>query len=209
MKIKINNSLLLIVLMLLIAGINQVEAQISRFSFEKYNNKKGDTLSYRQLYPDSDPFRKYPLVIFLHGSGERGNDNEAQLKWGVMNFATDQAMAMHPSFVIAPQCSENLAWSNFNGDENSSKLQLKSAPSKPMVLLIELIQDIIKKFPIDTIGFILPGSPWVALARMMPLKGIRNYLQQQFLFVVGAMHPKQAQSQSFPSGFFMEQKIPQ
>ena len=47
----------------------------SRFSFEKYIDK-GDTLRYRQLYPDADTFRKYPLVIFLHGSGERGNDNE-------------------------------------------------------------------------------------------------------------------------------------
>jgi predicted peptidase len=46
---------------------------------------------------------KYPLVIFLHGSGERGNDNEAQLKWGVLNFATDENMA-HPAIVIAPQC---------------------------------------------------------------------------------------------------------
>jgi len=52
----------------------------SRFSFNKYIDK-GDTLKYRQLYPDADNFRKYPLVIFLHGSGERGNDNEAQLKW--------------------------------------------------------------------------------------------------------------------------------
>src|SRR3982750_4771101 len=73
----------------------------SRFSVNHYTNGKGDTLNYRLLYPDSDTMRKYPLVIFLHGSGERGNDNEAQLKWGVMNFATDQMMVAHPAFVIA------------------------------------------------------------------------------------------------------------
>jgi len=43
--------------------------QPSVFSAEKYTNGEGDTLNYRQLYPDSDPMRKYPLVIFLHGSG--------------------------------------------------------------------------------------------------------------------------------------------
>jgi len=54
----------------------------SKFSNNKYINEKGDTLLYRQLFPDADTLRKFPLVIFLHGSGERGNDNEAQLKWG-------------------------------------------------------------------------------------------------------------------------------
>ncbi|HLX92293.1 MAG TPA: hypothetical protein VKR32_11445, partial [Puia sp.] len=76
----------------------------SRFSANKYVSEKGDTLLYRLLFPDSDTLRRYPLVIFLHGSGERGNDNEAQLKWGVMNFATDQNMILHPAIVIAPQC---------------------------------------------------------------------------------------------------------
>jgi len=45
----------------------------SRFSFNKYI-EKGDTLNYRQLIPDTNTLRRYPLVIFLHGSGERGNE---------------------------------------------------------------------------------------------------------------------------------------
>ncbi len=60
------------------------------------------------LFPDADTLRKYPLVIFLHGSGERGNDNEAQLKWGVQNFATDKNMVEHPALVIAPQCPNGI-----------------------------------------------------------------------------------------------------
>src|SRR6478736_7739038 len=85
----------------------------SKFSVNKYINDKGDTLLYRQLFPDSDTLRRFPLVIFLHGSGERGNDNEAQLKWGVMNFATDQNMILHPSFVIVSECPEKMSWSTF------------------------------------------------------------------------------------------------
>lgn len=81
----------------------------SRFSHEKFIDH-GDTLLYRQLFPDFDTLRKYPLVIFLHGSGERGNDNEAQLKWGVGNFATDQEMKLHPAIIIAPTmpCKDGL-----------------------------------------------------------------------------------------------------
>jgi predicted peptidase len=83
-------------------------AQTNRFSANRYLNSKGDTLNYRLLIPDADTLRKYPLVIFLHGSGERGNDNEAQLKWGVLNFASDQMMMSHPAIVVAPQCPSNM-----------------------------------------------------------------------------------------------------
>src|SRR5205809_7802600 len=86
--------------------------QPPRFSVQQYINEKGDTLRYRMLYPDYDTLRKYPLVIFLHGSGERGNNNQAQLQWGVMNFATDHMMITHRRIVIAPQCPDNMSLSN-------------------------------------------------------------------------------------------------
>src|SRR5215831_14137408 len=123
-----------------------VTAQPPRFSIQQYVNDKGDTLRYRMLYPDADTLRKYPLVIFLHGSGERGNDNEAQLKWGVMNFATDQNMMLHPALVIAPQCPEKSGWSNFS----RSDMKLQPTASKPMELLIGLIHQLVKTLPVDT-----------------------------------------------------------
>ena len=125
-------------------------SQSSRFSVNRYINDKGDTLNYRQLYPDSDTLRKYPLVIFLHGSGERGNDNEAQLKWGVMNFATDQNMMLHPALVVAPQCPEKASWSNFSRDKNNLETRLLPTASKPMELLMGLIRQLIKTLPVDT-----------------------------------------------------------
>lgn len=138
-------------------SVNLTFAQTSRFSFNMYTNDKGDTLNYRLLYPDSDTMRKYPLVIFLHGSGERGNDNESQLKWGVMNFATDQAMSMYPAFVIAPQCPANQSWSKFSKNEKSNELQLPPSPSKPMELVIQLIHQLIKKLPVDTNRIYITG----------------------------------------------------
>src|ERR1700722_2639416 len=99
------------------------QAQPSRFSHENYV-EKGDTLCYRLLFPDANRQRKYPLVIFLHGSGERCSDNDAQLKWGVMNFATDQNMIAHPAIVIAPQCPVNQTWSSVTPDKNRKGMTL-------------------------------------------------------------------------------------
>jgi predicted peptidase len=131
-------------------------SQSLRFSLNKYIDK-GDTLNYRQLYPDSDTLRKYPLVIFLHGSGERGSDNEAQLKWGVMNFATDQNMMLHPAFVIAPQCPAQMSWSNFSREKNSTEMHLQSTPTKPMELLFGLIRQLIKTMPVDSNRIYITG----------------------------------------------------
>src|SRR4030095_16531323 len=131
-------------------------AQSLRFSFNKYIDK-GDTLNYRQLYPDSDTMRKFPLVIFLHGSGERGGDNEAQLKWGVTNFATDQNMMLHPALVIAPQCPVNMSWANISRERNSTEMHLQPTPTKPMELLIGLIRQLTKTLRVDTNRIYITG----------------------------------------------------
>jgi predicted peptidase len=129
----------------------------SKFSYNKFGNAQGDTLNYRLLFPDSDTLRRYPLVIFLHGSGERGSDNEAQLKWGVMNFATDQNMIQHPAIVIAPQCPEKVSWSNFTRGKTSSDIRLQPTPTKPMELLIALIHQLTKTMRIDSNRIYITG----------------------------------------------------
>lgn len=135
----------LLIVLFCFGSITNSFSQSSLFSFEKYVNANGDTLNYRQLISDYDPISKYPLVIFLHGSGERGDDNEAQLKWGVLNFASDQNMKMHPSIVIAPQCPKNMSWGNFSYEDMS----LQPSPTEPMKLLMELINQSILKLPVD------------------------------------------------------------
>jgi len=140
---------LFIILFFYIMNIGVSIAQTSRFGSNEFVNKNGEKLNYRLLVPDYDTIRKFPLVIFLHGSGERGDNNESQLKWGVLNFATDQAMSLHPTYVIAPQCPENEQWSNFKRNKSNRELSLNSEPGKQMELLIALINEFVKKNPID------------------------------------------------------------
>ena len=131
-------------------------SQPSLFSYQTYKNTSGDSLLYRFLFPDNDTTLRYPLVIFLHGSGERGNDNEAQLKWGVSNFASDQNMKLHPAFVIAPQCPVNQSWANTTRGKNN-EIILQNTPSKSMQLLMDVIADVIKRFKVDTNRIYITG----------------------------------------------------
>ncbi|MBD2867826.1 chitobiase/beta-hexosaminidase C-terminal domain-containing protein [Paenibacillus arenilitoris] len=55
-----------------------------------------------QYEPGGEP---YPLVLFLHGGAERGDDNERQLlaSDGAVIWAAPEHQAANPSFVLAPQ----------------------------------------------------------------------------------------------------------
>jgi predicted peptidase len=81
---------------------------------EKYQYGQVEDMPYRILMPRNyNPTLKYPLVIFLHGMGESGTDNERQLTWGASLFQADSIREKYPAFVIFPQCPETEYW--FNG----------------------------------------------------------------------------------------------
>lgn len=81
------------------------------FSYEQYISSSGDTLNYRLLRPQADrKGRKYPLVLFLHGAGERGSDNSLQLKHGGQMWLNPRNLSEYPAFVLFPQCPSSGYW---------------------------------------------------------------------------------------------------
>ncbi len=118
-------------------------------SFEKsVFIRNGDTLLYRVQYPLA--YRsagKYPLVVLLHGSGERGNDNAAQLKWGGDLFADSAQRAAHPAIVIFPQCPQNNSWAGVTSRRDLDSTQrfsfLSEQPvGKPLALVLALVDSL-------------------------------------------------------------------
>lgn len=45
---------------------------------------------------------RYPLVIWLHGSGSSGSDNESQMGGATRSFTTEENQDARPCFVLAP-----------------------------------------------------------------------------------------------------------
>ena len=76
-----------------------------------YTNAQG-VLPYRLFIPTNyNAGTRYPLTLFLHGSGERGSDNRIQLRNdGCLVFASETNQLVHPSFMVAPQCPANDSW---------------------------------------------------------------------------------------------------
>lgn len=78
---------------------------------ETFISSRGDTLPYRLLRPETmKSGDKYPLVLFLHGAGERGNDNERQLTHGGQMWLNPVNREKYPAFVLAPQCPVEGYW---------------------------------------------------------------------------------------------------
>ncbi|WP_197414346.1 prolyl oligopeptidase family serine peptidase [Lacimicrobium alkaliphilum] len=109
---------------------------------------QGETLPYRILYPlNFDPEQSYPLVLFLHGAGERGDDNLAQLTHGAELFAREAIQREYPAIVVFPQAAEEDYWANVDVNSESSPYKLRFAdkdaqPTQAMQLLLGLMDEL-------------------------------------------------------------------
>jgi predicted peptidase len=141
-----------------------------RFAAAVFQDTAGNKLPYRVLAPAKlDPAAKYPLVIFLHGAGERGSDNKKQLVHGMNDFASDEIMAKYPAFVIAPQCPEGQKWVDI--DWSAESHQMPAKPSEAMASVFDLIDSYLKTKPIDPKRIYITGlsmggyGTWDAIQR--------------------------------------------
>lgn len=131
------------------APLTAAEDAESRFEKKEFTDKDGGTLRYRFLAPRNvKAGEKYPLVVFLHGAGERGSDNTAQLVHGVKRLAQDDFLEKYPCFVIAPQCPEGKIWASTHWSQTTAAYQAE--PSAPTKSLMQLIDSLEESLPVDT-----------------------------------------------------------
>jgi len=61
----------------------------------------------------NDGEKKYPLILFLHGSGERGDKVENIKKYGIHRYIDNKDI---PAIIVSPQCAENCFWDKYIDD---------------------------------------------------------------------------------------------
>jgi predicted peptidase len=151
--------------LLLVLFFSCCAAAQDRSLYEKHWLIKGqDTLPYRLLLPKNyDPKKEYPLILFLHGAGERGNDNEAQLTHGWKLFLTDSIRDKYPAIVVFPQCPANSFpqcpansyWSNVETTFDSiSKSRMflfgeNGDPTIAMKMVLKLLNELDDNYALD------------------------------------------------------------
>jgi predicted peptidase len=131
--------------------IEQELAQIrSQTVARTYADAQGKKLLYRLWIPRGyDPKKKYPLILFLHGAGERGDDNQKQLAHpDVLHWVREKYAKEHPSFLVAPQCPAGAKWVDVNWWQVPHH-QTPPQPAEPMRLTMELLDALQKEFSID------------------------------------------------------------
>lgn len=123
---------------------------------EVYISSSSDTLPYQFLVSSGmDSTQKYPLILWLHGKGERGEDNQKQMtlikKWLPDSLEKKE----YKSFLLAPQCSEKVMWSNYN--KLANEITFDTITPEIQKSIISLIDDLSIKYPIDTTRIYIMG----------------------------------------------------
>lgn len=144
---------LLFMVLLLVSTQLVIAQDFSRYQKKTFESPQG-SISYRILYPDNyKPTKKYPLVVFLHGAGERGNDNESQLKHGAALFLKEENRKKYPAIVVFPQCPAEDFWANLKVEDKTPRewsYDYAGAPKPAMAAAMALVDKLIQDEGVDT-----------------------------------------------------------
>ncbi|NID11565.1 carboxylesterase family protein [Fibrivirga algicola] len=111
-------------------------------------------LPYRLLEPlDKAPTLSYPLVVVLHGAGEKGDDNQRQLIYGGDVFANLDNRLRFQAYVVFPQCARPDNWTTFgylkNPGEEIQMGKYEKRASTPLLATLALIDRLVADHHID------------------------------------------------------------
>ena len=155
--------------------------------FESFNSED-QSLNYRILYPKNfDKTKSYPLTLFLHGIGERGDDNKLQLKYVDKVFLNQNNYYNFQSVVIFPQAPLDDNWSSriLTDNEIRQVFPESEKPTKSLELVIKLMDSLVKEDFIDRNRVYLSGLSNGAMGSFELLKNRPNMFASAVLICGG------------------------
>lgn len=110
--------------------------------------------------PGTGPRARVPLVVFLHGSGERGSDNRAQLVHFAGACASKEFQKEAPCYVLAMQCPANETWCAIDiraMRERGETPKRAAEPTRAMRALMQAIDEVMATKAVDPSRVYLTG----------------------------------------------------
>lgn len=133
-----------------------------------FSTKNGLTIPYRLFCPTKKLTHKLPLIVYLHGRGERGTENGSRIfnSAGIITNSNSlllpKMQAKYPCVILVPQCSdktENEEWAKWVGNTPKTPFEglgkdgsytMNKTPSESGEAALELIEQTIKSLNIDS-----------------------------------------------------------
>jgi predicted peptidase len=109
----------------------------------------GSKLPYRLYVPENyDPQQEYPLLVVLHGAGERGNDNESQLRNMLLAMFNLKNSPVRNAIILAPQCPAGQQWVDTPWAKGNYDIT-KVKESNELAGVVEIVDNLWYEYSID------------------------------------------------------------
>ena len=139
---------------------SEIDVTTAMTKEEHTDSVTGTVMPYRLYVPENyDETKTYPVIVFLHGAGERGNNNTSQLINGIQAMF-DTHEQMKESIVIAPQCPSGKRWVETDwakGNYDSSVIE-----EVQLATVMEILESVQSEYSTDddriyTVGISMGG----------------------------------------------------
>lgn len=158
----------------LYAQAKNIEELLTNYEAATWKSPLEGTFNYRHCTPAKIKNNtKYPLLVFFHGAGGRGNDSKGQLvdAGGIMAFEKEDLRAKRESYVFAGQVPKGERWVDVHW--NLLGHSMPKVPSPSMRLAFEALDAFVsdKKNQVDrnriyVMGLSMGGyGTWDAIQR--------------------------------------------
>ena len=109
-----------------------------------FNDGQGHAMPYRLFLPPgyNEPGAEFPLILFLHGSGERGSNNLSQVQVHINALIAATQSEDYQAFLLAPQLPSGSTFWN---------------PNEPYDLTPEILDDVTSSYAVDTSRLYITG----------------------------------------------------
>lgn len=116
----------------------------------------GARYPFQLLHPAGRPSGPEPLVVFLHGAGERGKDNSRQLTWLPLAMASDSFRERFPCWLLAVQCPEDEKWADVPWSEVMPS-PLPKEPTRAVRAVLAAMERVQREHAVDPDRVYLTG----------------------------------------------------